>query len=335
MTELTPISPRDAVEMYITDRETELAALTLISHKSNLNRFVEWCDDNELKNLNTLSGRDLHQYRISRKQAGLAQTTLKGQLSTLRVFLRWAVTIEAVKEGLAEKILIPKVSDGQRHEMPDTETIRAILEYCAKYSYGSRDHAVFYFLWNTGCRTGTLRSLDLDNYSSSEQHVKVEHRPEEETPLKNKENAERYIALKPELCTVLDDYIEVNRRKITGEYGRNPLFTSHEGRLTVQTLRRTVYRLSRPCVYENDCPHDRSIEACDAAQKYSSSSKCPSSYSGHPMRRAAITHFLKRDVPDTVVSDRFDVSKEVISEHYDERTELEKVEQRRGYLDNI
>ena len=64
-------------------------------------------------------------------------------------------------------------------------------------------------------------------------------------------------------------------------------------------------------------------------------SKCPSSVSPHAIRRGSITHSLNSDMPDKVVSDRANVSPKVIEQHYDRRTEQERMEQRRDYLDNL
>lgn len=48
-----------------------------------------------------------------------------------------------------------------------------------------------------------------------------------------------------------------------------------------------------------------------------------------------ITHYLTKDVPAEVVSDRMNVSRVVLDQHYDKRTEEVKLEQRRGYLSKI
>jgi hypothetical protein len=57
--------------------------------------------------------------------------------------------------------------------------------------------------------------------------------------------------------------------------------------------------------------------------------------SPHAVRRGAITHWLNSDVPEPVVSARANVSTAVLDEHYDRRTEREKMEQRRKYLNQI
>jgi hypothetical protein len=77
------------------------------------------------------------------------------------------------------------------------------------------------------------------------------------------------------------------------------------------------------------------IDDCEALGARCGASKCPSSVSPHAVRRGSITHHLTEDVPEQVVSDRMNVSQRVLEEHYDRRTEEVKVEQRRGYLDDV
>ena len=53
------------------------------------------------------------------------------------------------------------------------------------------------------------------------------------------------------------------------------------------------------------------------------------------IRRGSITHHLTEDVPEKVVSDRMNVGQDVLDKHYDRRSEEVKVEQRRGYLEDV
>jgi hypothetical protein len=53
----------------------------------------------------------------------------------------------------------------------------------------------------------------------------------------------------------------------------------------------------------------------------------------HAIRRGSITHHLAGDVPAEIVSDRMNVSRDVLDKHYDRRSADVTLEQRRRYLD--
>jgi hypothetical protein len=95
-----------------------------------------------------------------------------------------------------------------------------------------------------------------------------------------------------------------------------------------------VCAVTRPCAYDEECPHERNPNSCEAAT-YTQASKCPSSVSPHDVRRGAITHLLRNDVPKQVVSDRVNSSPETLEKHYSQLTEEEKMEQQREYLSEI
>lgn len=184
-------------------------------------------------------------------------------------------------------------------------------------------------------RMGGLRSLDLTDYHPKKARVELQHQPETDTPLKNGIGGDRLVALALETCEVVDDWIEHQWPHVPDEYGREPLIATTQGRASRTTIREIVYRTTRPCEY-GDCPHSRDPDTCEATNDHrKQASKCPSSVSPHAIRRGSITHHLTNDIPDRVVSDRVNVSPDVIDDHYDERTEEVKVEQRRGYLNNL
>jgi integrase len=144
-------------------------------------------------------------------------------------------------------------------------------------------------------------------------------------------NSERYVGLSERVCGILDDWLAVNHPGVVDDYGRNPLFATKLDRLSQNRGRTIAYQYTRPCVYGDECPHDREIESCEA-RPTSESHLCPSSESPHPFRRGAITYHLQEDTPERVVSDRMDVGMDVIERHYDQRSAREKLRQRRQYL---
>lgn len=216
----------------------------------------------------------------------------------------------------------------------DTEAVDQILGYLDQWEYASLTHAAFYLLWHTGMRIGSVGALDLDDYNSEEGYVEIHHRPETGTQLKNKERGERHINLSRDVCDVLDGYIKFNHGKTADEHGRMPLLGTSYGRPTHTTIRRKIYQVTRPCVYTDECPHDRVIDDCEATE-HRQASKCPSSVSPHAIRRGSITDHLNAGVPKEVVSDRMNVSDEVLEKHYDARTAGERRDQRQDYLRNL
>ena len=134
---------------------------------------------------------------------------------------------------------------------------------------------------------------------------------------------------------MLDAWIADRRPDSVDEFGRDPLVSTASGRAHLTTIQSYVYSMTRPCEFTSDCPHDRGLSACEAAVDRSQAFGCPSSVSPHAVRRGAITHWLNSDVPEPVVSARANVSTAVLDEHYDRRTERDKMEQRRRYLNQV
>ena len=335
--DLEPLPPEQAKEMYEQERKGEVSERTLQAHHYRLVHFMRWCDQECIDNMNDLTGRKLHEYRLWRKDDGdLNAVSLRTQLETLRVFIRFCETIDAVPAELHDKILLPTLSNGdeQREEILRTEQAEAVLDYLRRFEYASRAHVVLELLWHTGIRLGALHALDLDDYHRDEERLEVRHRPDAGTALKNGSEGERLVALDRHVCEVLDDWIAHQRPEGSDDDGRPPLLTTSHGRLAQTTIRETVYKATRPCYYGQDCPHGRDPEECEGTD-YGYYSRCPSSVSPHSVRRGSITHHLSEDVPEKVVSDRMNVGQDVLDKHYDKRSEEVKVEQRREYLDGL
>lgn len=109
---LEPINPHHALDLYLTDRDNEVTEATLYSHSSRLGHFVKWCRRNGIENLNELSGRNLHEYRLWRREEGdLSPVTEKTKIDTLRVFVEWLETIDAVPPDLHTLVRSPMLSE--------------------------------------------------------------------------------------------------------------------------------------------------------------------------------------------------------------------------------
>lgn len=325
---LDPIDPRTAQKMYLDQKASHCVEKTVQSHRYRTNYFVQWCEENEIENLNVLTGRHIHQYRMWRDEQGeLNRTSLQTQLCTLRVFLKYCASIEAVDVDLPDKIILPTVSaeENQRDELLEAERAEAILGHLAKYQYASRQHVLMALLWETGMRIGAVNSLDVDDVNLEERFLELRHRPQQGTTLKNGKGGNRLVAITPDLEQLLRDYIADTRNDHTDEQSRSPLLTTRQGRISRSSMRRIIYNITAPCFLGEECPG--CAESRDA--------RCEDSVSPHGIRRGAITHYLSNDVPVEIVGDKMDVSRRVLDQHYDRRSDEVKLNQRRSYLNDL
>ena len=244
------IKPEKAVEMYLSDREAELADSSLLNHRYHLKRFLEFCEATGFDDLADIDGKTIYEYKQYRRdEGGINEQTLSNQLSTFRVFLRFCERLEVAEKGTADKVELPDIdpSEASRDEMIGEERAYEVIEYLEKFEYASKKHALFHLIWHTGLRIGSVYALDRDDIHTEEGYITLRHRPETDTPLKNKKHGERQVNLNASVCEVLQDYIDHNRDDVTDDYGRKPLFTSPNGRLYKTQIRRLIYSITRPC----------------------------------------------------------------------------------------
>jgi site-specific recombinase XerD len=326
--DLEPLDPELAAELFLEHKATDCTDATVQNHRYRLKHFLEWCDEEGIDNLNDLSGRDLQRYRLwLADNDDLNALTMKNMTSGFRVFIKWAGSMEAVPEDLYSKLMVPRVrrSEQSSEDILEAERAEKLLAHLSRYKYASYHHVILALLWETGMRMGAAFSIDLRDVDFDENRIELVHRPEEGTTLKNGNSGERYIAISPDLSEMLEDHVDAIRHDVTDDHGREPLLTTEYGRMRRTTIRRKIYQITAPCYLNEDCPD------CE----HGTDRKCPEAVGTHAIRRGSITHFLTEDVPVEIVSDRMDVSRKVLDKHYDKRSKEVKLEQRRGYLDEI
>lgn len=330
------LTPEEAVNDFLEEKKTEVAESSWRNYQYPLRYLTEFCEEEDIEKAGELTGYDLKRFKTQRSKDDINNVTLYNNLSVIRVFLRWCEEAELLKQDFHKLVQLPPIDDGEiaSDDKLELDEVEDILNYLYRFEYSTRRHATFQLMWHACIRMGTVMGLDEDDYLPDRQQLRIRHRPESETPLKNGSAAERKINLNDEMCEVLDDYIEVKREDVTDDYGREPLFTTPTKRLYDTILRKDMYAITRPCQIGAGCPHDRDPDECEATAK-KQASKCPSSVSPHPLRRSAITYHLNQDISKEKVSGRADVSVSVLEKHYDARTEDEKAANRKQVLDKL
>lgn len=320
-----------AIDRFLKKRQTDSTDRTLRSYRDRLTTFEDWCLEQKIGTVGELTAWHLDEYDLAIRDSDFAPTTIKGLLATLRVFLKYAERIGAVEEDLHESVDVPSLSRSQEssdERLAEEDATAALAFFRNSRTYfGVPMHAFLELGWNTGARMGGLRALDLGDYDAGEQSLEFVHRPDTDTPLKNKRDGERKVGIPDAVVECLETYLARERSDKRDDYGREPLFCARQGRPSWSTLRAWSYQSTHPCLWM-ECPHGKRRESCEWTQR-SHASKCPSSRSPHRVRKGSITWQLNQGMPIEHVATRVNASVDVIKRFYDTATKDEEFEQRR------
>ena len=340
-TPLEEISPREAGNLYVEEvKNNDGAYDTLEKYEKVLDMWYEYTDEAGIDNLNNLSGRDLLKFK-QRLQSTTSngKVSLNGIFAVLHTHIKFCERIEAVRPHLHEKVPTPTVSGDEDvcEDKPSKEQVIGVATFLQQQQPLCRQRVEFELIRETMLRQGAIRGIDVRDVNLDEKYITLRHRPADGddvrgTPLKNGDDSERQINIPTYICELIAGYLDSpDRPDVADDFGRRPLLTTKHGRPRRTTIRRDMYKIMRPCEYSGTCPHDRSIDSCEAT-KSAHASKCPSTYSTHPLRRYAIEKHISDGIPKEQICERADVSLSVLNEHYDRRSEEKEREDRQGVL---
>lgn len=332
------MSPRAARRKFLNTKRQNQKSSTARAYEYPTKHFVEYCENHGVQAIGEVDSYLLESWVGQRESEDVRQITVHQNVKLVRVFIKWCQNAGLVEPGLYDRIRVPKVTEEESvsRETVPAYTAEAILEYLSTYEYASRQHAMFKLMWTTAARASGIISLDLDDWGrdrDGDPVLEFVNRRAKGTALKNGRKSERRIFLNEEVNGVLEDYVAGRREDVTDEYGRRPLFTTPKGRLTRQRAYKDIVAFSRPCVYDSDCPEGREVATCEYAQQKKKAMSCPVNTSLHPVRRGSITDHINRGLDKELISERVDVSVEVLEKHYDARTKQEALERRKKYKD--
>lgn len=312
---------QEAITAYLAERSTELSDSSIQNHRYQLKQFRAWAGGAEkVDNIEDVEPIDISRFRRERSQ-DLNSNTMYNQLGVLRLFLRFCERMGWVDEGVPDSIVLPTRGGRSRDSSIDPDRVAAILDDLDRYAYASIDHVILALMWSCSLRIGAVRALDVDDVHTDERWVEMVHRPDTDTPLKNKGGSERELNLHGWVADVLDAWIRDRRPGVKDAHGRSPLLASSQGRLARSSIRTRVYKLTSCAAFDESCECGDSPTDCDDV------------VSPHDIRRSSISAWLDQGHDPALLSGRVDTSTDTMERHYDVRSAADKRNLRRDAFD--
>jgi len=310
----------DAVDHFINRNRLNWKGETARTYRKSLDTFEEFINDNNsAETVAEIEKWILGQYQDWLVERDYAAATVQSKQKQARRWVKWLESQGLVEVGLHLAIQPIQLSDKEQTSSDILEPVQ-IKKYLSYYRNsprwrGTRRHALLEVIAHTGARRSGARALDVEDWDSENQKLVFRNRPERGTRLKRGDSHQRKVVLSDEPAQVIDEFIKKNRLKKHDENGREPLFSSRQGRPTKSTITNWMYSATQPCIMQ-ECPHSKERHSCKWT-KQTKASKCPSSSSPHPVRRGSITWQLNIGRDPNDVAARAATTHEVIRRYYD------------------
>ena len=113
----------EAVERYLKERKADISDSTLYNHRSALQQFIAFCEQEGITVANNIDAFLISDFRLHRQEQ-VSDTTVYNNLSSLRSFIYWCEGRGLVDEAIADNMILPDLEGESRETMIEMDTDR-------------------------------------------------------------------------------------------------------------------------------------------------------------------------------------------------------------------
>lgn len=322
------------LERFMSERPGDLAQSSVETYRYGINSFKTWMDG-EGYTLQDLDAWTVGEYWTwLRDENDYSESTLESYTKATRAFLKFGGEKNVVQEGLHEHVENYHASkEGRQWDQEvDVERIDEIVEFLERAYPTERNPLIFRLLAKTGLRRSGLRALDVKDVKY-EGGPRLYVRSRENTKLKGRKNHNRIINISQDLYNDLQAYVEDRRIDVVDEYGRNPLFTTKNGRVSIGLIVDTVHYYSSPHISgAGECQPE--CEVGPNPNKHETK-KCNKSFSPHTLKKYHVTKLRNRGIGFESIGERVATNPDTLRVHYDESKQKQQADRRKETLADV
>jgi integrase/recombinase XerC len=224
--------------------EAGLSRATIDAYRRDLASLGEWCDKQEITDIESLAMADVRSFAASEHRRGLSPRSVQRRLSGLRRFFRYLRREGIIQGDPSQGVRAPKV----RRKLPevlDIDQVLALLDIPAEDELATRDRAMLELFYASGLRVSELAGLTWDRLDLTDGLVRV----------LGKGRRERVVPVGRHAIRALEQWRGIHAA--TAGVDQPRVFTSLKGRpLGVRAIqKRVAYWSQRQGLDQNVHPH--------------------------------------------------------------------------------
>ncbi|NHX37284.1 MULTISPECIES: tyrosine-type recombinase/integrase [Halolamina] len=239
----------DAVEQYLDSISRTFTEATVRSHKTTLQAFRQYCENHGLTE-EKLTPEQAAKFHLTTADSK-ASSTVQGEIAILGRFLSgaWNTTPEIATAQIKTAVKREGTNgDHDSNQGPnlavvqnpnyDHKQVEEFITRLRRCEFGNRAHVLVELLLETHGRIYQIQQLNLNDLDrvAGTIALKLRGTPSSQTDTRTENLSE-------ETLTALSTYIDHERDPIDST--PEPLLTTHAGRATTDTLRRSIKRASK------------------------------------------------------------------------------------------
>lgn len=248
--------------------EKGLSKNTLNSYNSDLQFFVQFLKEKEIKDINEIDKNVIRNYLYVSKKNGKSVKSMARYIATLKTFFKFLEEEEIIVNNPSEFVDSPKLAK----KLPNIlhiEEVDKLLDQPDGSNIGIRDKAMLEVLYATGLRVSELIGLNLSHCNLDLGYVRCF----------GKGSKERIVPLGRVAIRCLEKYLSFSRGILLKNPQEEALFLNHHGR-----------RLSRQGFWK-------------IIKKYAKASGINKEITPHTLRHSFATHLLTNGADLRVVQE--------------------------------
>ncbi|WP_066637499.1 site-specific tyrosine recombinase XerD [Desulfolucanica intricata] len=222
--------------IYYLTIEKGLAENTLVSYKMDLQKFLSFCQQKQVRSWGSAQKNIILAYLMQLKQKGLSPATISRRLAALKSFYRFLIHEQILEVNPIENIESPKISQRLPKVLTPAEVETLLAQPRSSTPAGVRDKAMLELLYATGIRVSELVDLNIEDINTKNEFIRCF----------GKGSKERIVPLGSVAAQLVEEYLLRGRVKLVKTQQTMALFLNHHGRrLTRQGFWKIIKKYAR------------------------------------------------------------------------------------------